>query len=67
MNKTLQKKKQKAMLFGRFSSTVVLPTSFQSISCAADSTAHMQQTVQQPEKQTPQSSQDHHRWRPSLS
>lgn len=56
------------MLFGRFSSTVVLPTSFQSISCAfADSTAHMQQTVQQPEKQTPQSSQDHHRWRPSLS
>lgn len=67
MNKTLQKKKQKAMLFGRFSSTVVLPTSFQSFSFAADSTAHMQQTVQQPEKQTPQSSQDHHRWRPSLS
>lgn len=67
MNKTLQKKKQKAMLFGRFSSTVVLPTSFQPFSFAADSTAHMQQTVQQPEKQTPQSSQDHHRWRPSLS
>lgn len=66
MNKTLQKKKQKAMLFGRFSSTVVLPTSFQPFSFA-DSTAHMQQTVQQPEKQTPQSSQDHHSWRPSLS
>lgn len=55
------------MLFGRFSSTVELPTSFQPFSFAADSTAHMQQTVQQPEKQTPQSSQDHHRWRPSLS